>query len=238
MEDAFKSHYEVQLDAEMPERRKLTVIDMFSGADQNRSQYHFVFVLDESGSMSGSPWDELVRAYTIFLNKRLSDQMGVNDIISIIQFDDNARTTVEGISIHAAPRQLHCRGGGTIFAPALQQARNLIATTKDIPVLIFMSDGNASDGPSAITAIQAILAASPNVQVHTIAFGSSAGHQLLQTLARNGNGRFHAAINGIALGGTFSQIASGALSPLHQLATMVGSKLSQEVANKIVLDYL
>lgn len=38
-------------------------------------RYHFVFVLDESGSMSGTPWQELEKAYREFKHKRTADQV-------------------------------------------------------------------------------------------------------------------------------------------------------------------
>ena len=41
----------------------------------NISKIHYVIMIDDSGSMSGKPWEDLINAFTIFLNKLLDDKI-------------------------------------------------------------------------------------------------------------------------------------------------------------------
>ena len=54
---------------------------LFDQSKVEVATFHIVFVLDESGSMSGSKWQELMNAYYSFLTKRTGDQ-GRDDVVS------------------------------------------------------------------------------------------------------------------------------------------------------------
>jgi len=229
----FKTYYEEEKQDES--KRVLTVIPLFDESVVIAPpSFTFIFVLDESGSMGGTPWDDLCRAYNTFIQMRKREQTGSTEYVSIIQFDSSARKIVENCDIKHAPTSLSISGGGTSFDPALNMASGCIATSHGIPVLIFMSDGEGSYS-GVMKNIYANYK-SRGLQVHTIAFGRTAS-SMLQQIANDGCGKFHLAMNGIELGAKFASIAS-IQSPLQQLATLVGSKLCSEVANKIVLDYL
>eukprot|EP00936_MAST-01D_sp_MAST-1D-sp1_P000071 g71.t1 len=63
--------------------------DGSSNSFESRRKNHFVFVLDDSGSMGGDRWDNLMLAYQRFLEKRDIDQ-GVDDEVSVILFSSDA----------------------------------------------------------------------------------------------------------------------------------------------------
>jgi len=238
MEKALEASFKVQAKEGFP---KMISLDLFKENPQLQPKiYHFVFVLDESGSMSGEPWADLVRAYLNFKSKRLSDQVGSRDYVSVIQFNDSARSIVTSCSIASAPSSLYIGGGGTTFSPALRLASSVIQAHRipSVPILIFMSDGGDGGG-DAVATTQSIANQCKhlNLQVHTIAFGASASEKLLQNMANVAGGQFHKAIDGVSLVQTFSKIASDQQTLKH-LATMVGTRLSSEIANKIVIDYL
>ena len=67
--------------------------------------FHFIFCLDESGSM-GSQWPDLVRAYTIFLDMRKSSQ-SPDDLVTVVQFGNTPRVIFEATPIARAPRTLN-----------------------------------------------------------------------------------------------------------------------------------
>ena len=160
---------------------------------------------------------------------------GAPEYVSVIQFDSSARTIFANVDVRNAQTNLPFSGGGTSFDPALNQASQLCASAKGIPVIIFMSDGEGSY--SGVMKNIYSKYSSAGLLVHTVAFGSSSGETLLQTIASDGYGKFHKAIGGIQLMSTFAAIASSA-APLRPLASMIGSKLTAAVSNKIVIDYL
>jgi hypothetical protein len=53
---------------------------------------HVVFVLDESASLGGAPFHELGRAYHAFIAQHLQKNPAVEGRLSVVMFDDSART--------------------------------------------------------------------------------------------------------------------------------------------------
>jgi len=48
-------------------------------------------MLDDSGSMSGKPWKELMNAFTLFLNKLLEDRILIqNSWISVLNHNETS----------------------------------------------------------------------------------------------------------------------------------------------------
>lgn len=50
-----------------------------------KSRFHFAFCFEESGSMSGAPWQALMQAYAVFINEWRNYQ-GMGDVVSTIAF--------------------------------------------------------------------------------------------------------------------------------------------------------
>jgi hypothetical protein len=55
-------------------RRELSSVDLFDESKIPATRFHFVFALDESGSMNGRPWLQLCQAYNLLLARRMGDQ--------------------------------------------------------------------------------------------------------------------------------------------------------------------
>eukprot|EP01127_Copromyxa_protea_P008978 TRINITY_DN2080_c0_g1_i4.p1 TRINITY_DN2080_c0_g1~~TRINITY_DN2080_c0_g1_i4.p1 ORF type:complete len:7466 (-),score=1064.85 TRINITY_DN2080_c0_g1_i4:44-22441(-) len=236
MENCLKAAYK-ELAPE--EAITFTPVTMFDPPTQSSAFYHFVFVLDESGSMSGTPWKELESAYRVFLQKRTADQAGSGDYVSIVQFSSRARCTLSCKPITRAPSNLNFASGGTSFLPALAEANNCIRSGQGIPVLIFMSDGGSGEGASQCSkAVQDLKSQHPSLQVHMIGFGSGADTGQLQKMATAGGGKFHFASIGADLVQAFSSIAGSNDSALKQLSTKIGTSLSNQIRDKIIVDYL
>ncbi|CAF1181896.1 unnamed protein product [Adineta ricciae] len=82
MQGAFAAYY----NAKKEETGKaFTVIKLFDDKQQETQSFHFVFVLDESGSM-GSQWQALQKVYQAFLTRRNDDQGG-DDHFTIVKFN-------------------------------------------------------------------------------------------------------------------------------------------------------
>ena len=88
---------------------------------------HIVFVLDESGSMA-SDWSGVVKAYNEYLDKRKQKQCS-GDLVSVVQFQSDARSTVRMEDLSTVCTALDYGGGGTCFNPAARSAKDLILAT-------------------------------------------------------------------------------------------------------------
>ncbi len=110
---------------------------------------HIIFVLDESGSM-GCSWSGVVVAYNQYIAKRRQSQ-SESDLVSVVQFDNSARITVQSVPLSSVPNNLSYRGGGTCFHPAASAACGLARGTPNthVPAVVFMSDGQANDAVAA-----------------------------------------------------------------------------------------
>jgi Mg-chelatase subunit ChlD len=221
------------------ENRELTAISLFDDSKLPATRFHLMFCLDESGSMWGGPWQDVMAAYRLLLGRRLGDQ-GEGDIVSVVQFADSPRVTVQRAGVaQAQAAHLGYRGGGTSFAPALQMVWDEIRQSPpdSTPLLIFMSDGCDGAGNSGAAMDQIWSSyAHRNLQVHTIAFGHS-NIGVLQDLATRGHGQYHHCSSGLALQKAFVQIAAGC-SAVDGLVNKFSEVVSDMISVKLMLDYL
>lgn len=95
-------------------------------------------------------WSGVVVAYNQYIAKRKQSQSD-SDLVSVVQFDSQARITVQQQQLSAAPSNLSYHGGGTAFYPAAIEACKLARATpkSHTPAIIFMSDGCAGDSSHA-----------------------------------------------------------------------------------------
>jgi uncharacterized protein YegL len=240
---AMRLHYDCPV-----EDRKLTCEPLFDSSKQPASAFHFVFCLDSSGSMSGTPWQQLMAAYQQLLHRRNSDQCN-GDVVSVITFNSCPTVQINCAPVATAPTYFSGGSGGTAFSPALQQCDSLLAATPAgfTPILIFMSDGQDGSG-NAVQQMQSLYSrySSRNLQVHTIAFGAAAhsgyssytvGSSLLQSMAQAASGQYHTAVGGVQLSQVFVQIAAecGAVDGLVKRFSEI---LSDMITVKVMVDYL
>ena len=65
---------------------------LFESSSAALAPSHYVFCLDASGSMHGTPWDGVTNAYNRFVVQGEEDQVH-NDLFSVIVFDGSAHTS-------------------------------------------------------------------------------------------------------------------------------------------------
>ena len=189
---------------------------------------HIIFVLDESGSMQPS-WRGVVEAYVKYIEKRKQSQ-SCNDLVSVVQFDGSAHVTVSKVALSKAPHQLSYRGGGTCFYPAAKEACKLAHHTPEshMPVVIFMSDGQANDADAAAREFsilnQRVSSLTGNdLELHVIAFGGGASIAQLEAIARASKiGKVHTSANVADLTSVFVSIATNA-----NVATVLESEIAK-----------
>ncbi|CAF4642547.1 unnamed protein product, partial [Rotaria sp. Silwood2] len=181
--------------------KEFKTIKLFGDNPIDSRLFHFVFVLDESGSMSWEDrWVNLVSAYNSFLDRRNNDQGG-NDIFSVIQFDDSAQIICKKTPLSNVPKTLSMKGGGTNYLSGLVLADLVIAsdTTNSTIVMIFMSDGD-DGGPNPLSYMNSL-------RDNRIQPGSK-GDDLLRKMAKAGGGDMHSALTGVQLVSVFDNLAS------------------------------
>jgi hypothetical protein len=146
---AMRRHYDCAA-----EDRKLSLEPLFDNTKLPAHAFHFVFCLDCSGSMKGSPWKQVLQAYQLLVSRRSNDQC-LGDYLSVVTFDHHPTVAFQMQPLASAPRSFSGSFGGTSFRPALQTCDGLLAGTPQghTPLLIFMSDGCDGRG-DAVGAMQ------------------------------------------------------------------------------------
>jgi len=203
--------------------------------DQASQSLHIVFCLDESGSMSGSPWSDLIGALNRFWMMRAEEQ-GPAEYVSIVQFDSSARTTHSHVRLVGSPPALSYNGGGTRFHPPAQKARELIDSHGMGPaVVIFMSDGGSNDGNAAAGEFQQIAnARGSKFSCYTIGYGSQASTTLKVMAFKEGkqdSSNYRVANIG-QLGVAFGDIANS-IGESSEASKVLVEEISKEIANKV-----
>jgi len=192
-------------------------------------RYYIIMNLDESGSMSGNRWIQLLAAVKSFIVNRISKctQAGYpcEDILSIICYADDARE-VPGLMdipltnhvLNVIQRNLVQQGGTTDFARGIALSiRKFESVNLDgmIPVFLFMTDGECSTGDNEMVHLYQKFQ-QYDLQVFVIGFGSEAGQYKtrLQRLAQLGDGEYHHGDTGDVLQQEFERVATTLSSPV------------------------
>lgn len=242
LEQAFTQYYDAQKDET---GKQFTTIKLFDDKEPESQSFHFVMVLDESGSMI-SEWKALLSAYNAFLDRRNDDQ-GTGDYFTVVQFDSSARIVCQRQLLAHTPRKLNILGAGTDYCKGLQQANQAIAAdnTKTSIVMIFMSDGANGGGGDPIAIMKQLkqqYGTNHNFVCHTIGFGPgmSPGCSealLLQNMALAGGGAAYSAKTGADLHTVFTHIAANSTTS-DALVERFSAILAREISVKIMVDYL
>ena len=147
METVFEQYYN-----NSKENKKMSVIrlvDEKAIASSNVIIKHFIFLLDESNSMRGTPWNELRSAYNNFIDIRQKSQ-SIIDYISVITYNSSVKPLFIRESVLNAKNRLgDFYGGRSKYSPntpAFQEAQKIVSAENEAqPIIIFMSDGGAED---------------------------------------------------------------------------------------------
>ena len=157
-----------------------------SGTDLAPREY--VFVVDTSGSMEGTPMAHVKRAMQLCLAGMRPD-----DRIQVIQFAGDARALAPRA---LAPTEQNLRdalafvdtlsaGGGTEFLPALELALRAPRDPKRARIVLFMSDGYIGYEAEVLRFIRKNLG---GANLFAMGVGSSVNRYLIDGMARIGGG--------------------------------------------------
>lgn len=161
-----------------------------------RAPRQYVFVIDESGSMSGSKMDQAKVAF----NSMIAD-LSEPDIFNIITFDSVVTElwaepyVATELNVAEAQSWVSSRqpGGSTNFYGASLAGLSTFTEGENAKAMLILSDGQPTSG--AITSTSGILTAIKDantleVSISTAAFGLDADENLMANLAAQNNGFF------------------------------------------------
>jgi uncharacterized protein YegL len=111
--------------------------------------FHYILLLDGSGSMSGQSWEDLMKAVKEFLKRRT--KLASKDRITVIVFEDSAKVVFSNKEIHDINvKDIKFPSGGTSFSAAFERVNRSISAFRDEAspdsfhesfAILFMSDG-------------------------------------------------------------------------------------------------
>jgi len=233
------------------EQREMISIPMVPKAATNTTKAeilgdhgkHIIFVLDMSGSMN-CDWSGVVAAYNQFIACRKQSQ-NESDLVSVIQFDSSAWTTVNMVPLSNAPNNLSFNGGGTCFYPAALNAFEIASKTPPTytATVVFMSDGGTCDAPAAAQKFselnQNVRQRNGNdLELHVIAFGCGASTTQLQNIAgSSGAGKLHTSADTAELSNIFVDIANSGDGVAKVLEAEIGKRILDAVSDRLSLEY-
>eukprot|EP00698_Gefionella_okellyi_P021129 TRINITY_DN6757_c0_g1_i2.p1 TRINITY_DN6757_c0_g1~~TRINITY_DN6757_c0_g1_i2.p1 ORF type:complete len:2398 (+),score=351.14 TRINITY_DN6757_c0_g1_i2:352-7545(+) len=191
------------------------------------SQYHIIFCMDFSGSMSGTDHrpslariarthnNRLGAVYNAahsFIQTRLA--ASATDVVSMVLFDNTAAvafqhqqlsTTLLDIMLQYTPQ------GSTNFSAGLDMCDQVLlhyGQEKYTPIVIFLSDGGDCSSDRQLS-VQRLMQnhGSRGLTIHCIAFGGGADARTLHEVSSLGNGQTHTCSDTILLNATMDGIA-------------------------------
>ncbi|CAK82859.1 unnamed protein product (macronuclear) [Paramecium tetraurelia] len=113
----------------------------------NSPKIHYIFMIDDSGSMSGSPWNT---AKNCCLNCLSTIEKNLNARVSVIIFNSTARIAIncEIVNLVEMEKKIQFNSGSTDFGSAFQQAYKLIVQHQNDAFqkteVLFYTDGGAA----------------------------------------------------------------------------------------------
>ena len=186
---------------------------------QNTSQataksFHYILLLDASGSMKVGPWKNLLEGVKEFIKIRLAS--GLADRITIIVFNDNANYAYFNEDIKSIDiKKISFTGGGTDFTKAfdmvidvMQKVQSQSSTSGPSAnldfIIVFMSDGQANFPGSQL---DTLLTMQTKInQFWTVALGDRE-RDILEKITEKMNGTFIELKDSAELVGVYAEIA-------------------------------
>ena len=138
---------------------------------------HYVLMLDDSGSMTGAPCNDLKKACNTFLNELVKSPDVNSTRISCIIYNHHARTVFEDeIPTNELNEKIEMVSGGTEYGPALDKAGTIcdkVNSKVSQFVWYFMSDGQPFSYPTAALTILKKRVCFSKIKFYACGFGRS-----------------------------------------------------------------
>jgi Ca-activated chloride channel family protein len=192
-----------------------------AGTNVERAPMNVSLVLDRSGSMSGAPL-----AYSKKACQFVTEQMGQQDQLSLVAFDDEVRTVFAPQSVShkdVMKQQIETiRSGGStnLSGGLLQGIQYVVQGKKDgsINRVILLSDGHANEGITDRAKLQSIAREfqSLGIGITTMGVGDGFDEELMEGIADDGGGNFYFIEKPESIPEIFAKELDGLLSVVAQ----------------------
>lgn len=146
---------------------------------QSNILYNFVYIVDSSGSMSGTNIAETRAAYAALTNDLIAQGVAARSQFAVVDFDSFA-TLYSGLDAQGAINTVNSlpAGGGTNFGPALDRAEawfeSLASVGTATNIAYFLSDGQGSGASANLQLVAEGTANEATVDVRAFGIGSGA----------------------------------------------------------------
>jgi Ca-activated chloride channel family protein len=161
-----------------------------------RQPLNLAVVLDRSGSMSGAKIEKAKQAAAAVL-----DQMGSNDIYSLVAYDSQVQVLVPAQAIEDKERlkarifRIQAGGSTALYGGVERGAEQLLKflSSKKINRVILLSDGLANVGPSSTEELQSLgrRLSQKGVSVTTVGVGDDYNEDLMAGLAESSDANYY-----------------------------------------------
>lgn len=199
-------------------------------ARTERQPVHLLFMIDTSGSMDEAEKLVNVKKSMNFILPFLTEQ----DQISLVTFDDNAKTHISRQSVTAENKQAleykiqQMRAdGSTNLSAGLLTSESVFAMPQTDSIerkqgLIILTDGHANMGIRDETQLlelvrTQLLAKHPGLSLTTVAYGADHNAELLSKMSIEGGGSYNIVKNLEDVASVFGEILGGLLSVSAQM---------------------
>ena len=155
-----------------------------------------IFVIDVSGSMSGTKIDQTREALETIIN-----QLRVTDRFTMVTFESDVDTWIDRLVSASEYRQQGIQfargltaGGGTNFYGGLERGINILKTygnSNYVQLLVMLTDGEPTVGETnsdTIVSLAVSALINTRISVNCLGFGQNLKFLLLQRLALSNNG--------------------------------------------------
>ena len=164
----------------------------------SRNPWHMVFVLDDSGSMSGAGCQAVNEAMKELIDALITASMGQKPYfkVSVVSFGSSFNTLVEAVPETDLDENVVAnfqgKSGSTNAAAALDEAARILSAnpgseTDFVPFVFFFSDGKPDDPAMAMQAadrIKSMSLPSGDPRLVTLGFGSP-DDSFMSSVAKN-----------------------------------------------------
>jgi uncharacterized protein YegL len=217
--------------------RVMERIQLFDADVAETGRFHFIFCLDDSGSMNGVPWQALMSAYAAFIHRRRNDQ-GLGDLVSTLTFGRQCKVICELQKIAEVKTSMTPRLESESYCEALRGAGLFLEKTPAgmTPMIIFMSDGHDTSGGNPVPLVTAFKSRHPDLVCHCVGLSANCDIASLRSMSDAGGGTTKMTENHTIVS-AFAEIAAGCAA-MDGMVAKFGEKIAGMVANRICLDHM
>jgi Ca-activated chloride channel homolog len=211
----------------------------FSASGKARTPLNIALVIDRSGSMSGAKLD-----HAKFAAKYVVDQLGADDYVSIIQYDD--KIDVVSTSNRVADKQLLRKridaieaGNTTNLGGGMLEGYKQVKSTFQsgyVNRVLLLSDGLANEGITSVEELQRIAKAQNiehSITISTFGLGLDYNENLMTNIAEYGSGNYYFIETPEQISTIFQKELNGLLNVVAQNALLTIDLPVEAILDKV-----